>query len=154
MTEDLQISAAGSALPTEWVIDHIGHAVHDLDLAISTYTRSAGFALTEQEELAEHLVRAAFLRAPGASESAPLIELIQPLPGNTTLSRFLERRGEGLHHLCYRVASVEHELKRLHALGVVLIDSSPRAGSRGQDVAFLHPKSFHGALIELCSPRR
>ena len=140
--------------PNGWALDHIGHAVNDLEAAIATYTERAGFSLIEREELPEHRVRAAFLRGPGATNQAPLIELIQPLAGNATLARFLDRRGEGLHHLCYSVASVSQELARLHALGVSLIDAVPRTGSRGMDVAFLHPKSFHGVMIELCSPRR
>ena len=153
MTEISPGLAADGIIPSEWVLDHIGHAVNDLDAAIATYTERAGFALIEREELPEHLVGAAFLRGPSRTDHA-LIELIQPLEGNVTLARFLERRGEGLHHLCYSVVSVGSELERLRALGVTLIDSAPRAGSRGMDVAFLHPKSFHGALIELCSPRR
>lgn len=154
MTEISLTTESGNRLPSDWVLDHIGHAVAELETAIATYRDHAGFSLLEQEELPEHLVRAAFLSAPGAGDKAPLIELIQPLPGNLPLARFLERRGEGLHHICYRVPSVAMELERLSAQGVKLIDSTARAGSRGMDVAFLHPKSFHGALVELCSPRR
>ena len=144
-----EIATRPAATAQGWLLDHIGHAVSNLEDAIAVYEQRAGFSVVEREELPDHLVRAAFLRGRGTE----LIELIQPLPGNVTLAKFLERRGEGLHHLCYRVASVSVELERLRQLGVTLIDTVPRPGSRGMEIAFLHPKSFHGALIELCSPR-
>ena len=142
-----EFSSSPEGLGSGWQLDHIGHAVKDIENALVSYQSRCGFVVVEREELPEQLVRVAFLRG----QSSELIELIQPLPGNQPLARFLERRGEGLHHLCYRVGSVTDELKRLAGLGVKLIDTAPRLGSRGLHIAFLHPNSFHGALIEICS---
>ena len=129
-----------------WQLDHIAHAVKDLDRARDFYQNTLGFTFEEEETLPEHQVRAVFLRS-GDS----LLELIQPLEGNQTLNKFLSERGPGLHHVCYRVSSVQVELARLEKLGVRLIDRVPRLGSRGFHVAFLHPKAADGVLIEIAS---
>ncbi len=130
-----------------WDIDHIGIAVRSLKAASRFYLEIAGYKLDAAELSEEHQVEIQFLEGPG-----PLLELIAPLSGNTTLERFLQSRGEGLHHLCYRVPSVREELERLKKAGIPLVDQVPRLGSRGLEVAFLHPKaSGSGVLIEICS---
>lgn len=135
-------------MKAEWKLDHIGIAVRDIGQAKRFYLDQAGYQEELAEKSGEHLVDILFLKGP-----EPLIELISPLPGNTILERFLERRGEGLHHLCYKVGSVTEELVKLREDGIQLIDETPRPGSRGMKVAFLHPKSSgSGVLIELCSP--
>ncbi|MCB0323875.1 MAG: methylmalonyl-CoA epimerase [Bdellovibrionales bacterium] len=141
-------------------LDHIGHAVHDLDAAVERYARLFGLEVIERETIHEHAVEAAFLsHTDWAPANLPAggysIELLAPRPGNTVLDKFLSTRGEGLHHICFRVDSVAQELERLKALQVPLIDQIPRAGSRGSQVAFLHPKGASGVLLEICSyPRK
>lgn len=127
-------------------LDHIGHAVKSLSAGISRFQALFGATLELKEHLPEHAVEAAFLRYGDTS-----VELIAPLPGNTTLEKFLNRRGEGLHHICFEVDSVAEELKRLEAQGVRLIDSVPRPGARGTEIAFIHPQDLFGVLFELCS---
>lgn len=123
-----------------------------MEQAIEFYTQTLGLKLTSREDISSFHVEAAFLQANGdASETATTIELISPLNEKSTLVSFLEKRGEGLHHFCFRVPSVTDELLRLNKLGVKLIDKEPRVGAHGKDVAFLHPHAGFGALIELCS---
>lgn len=139
----------------DWLLDHVGHAVRDIDSAIELYVHRFGFELEFRETLPEHQVHAAFLKAANCR-----IELIAPLvrdasePDRSTsdgpLQRFLRKRGEGLHHICYRVEDLHGELAALSAAGIRLIDSSPRRGAGGHLVAFIHPESCLGMLIELC----
>jgi methylmalonyl-CoA/ethylmalonyl-CoA epimerase len=130
-----------------WKLDHIGIAVRSLPQAREFYLKQGGYLEGEYELLEKELVEVLFLEGKGE-----LLELISPLPGNESLTKFLEKRGEGLHHLCYRVDSIKKELERLKSEGIPLVDNSPRLGSRGLQVAFLHPKaSASGVLVELCS---
>lgn len=131
-----------------WSIDHVGHAVENLDKTIEYYQRVFGFALDYRESLPEHQVEVAFFRLPNSQ-----LELLAPTTGNKSLTKFLATRGEGLHHLAFRVAAVDDELKRLTGLGVELIDKTARPGARNTKVAFVHPHSLHGILIELVSER-
>ncbi len=128
-----------------WKLDHIGHVVKDLENSLNHYEKYFGFKVIERENLAEQKIELAFLQLENT-----LIELLAPLSGNTSLTNFLTKRGEGLHHLCYQVKSVSGELKRLSDLGIRLIDSVPRTGSRGFYIAFIHPQSTNGVLTELC----
>ena len=129
-----------------WKLDHIGQVVLNLEESARRYIEFCSGSVEFEEQLNDQKVQVKFVRVGGE-----LIELISPLPGNTNLQGFLANRGEGLHHICYRVSSVTSELIRLKKAGIETIDSKPRNGSRGLDVAFLHPKSFNGVLIELCS---
>ena len=129
-----------------WEIDHVGHVVKDLVEAEDFYCKTMGYSVEERESLDDQRVEVVFLRGPNG-----LIELLAPLPGNQNLQRFLSSRGPGLHHICFWVPSVEEELKRLKEQGVKLIDQAPRPGSRGLQVAFLHPSSCEGVLVEICS---
>lgn len=143
--------AAGALLlggDDSWTLDHVGHVVRDLEAAANFYCGMLGFEREEEERSEEHKVDIIFVQ-----RGATVIELLAPHPGNTSLERFLEKRGEGLHHICFRVPSVAAELERLAAAGVRLIDSRPRPGSRNTLVAFLHPASCHGVLVELCEPQ-
>jgi methylmalonyl-CoA epimerase len=128
-------------------IDHVGVAVDNLDAAIARYGEVFSTPLVHRETLAEQGVDAALLDV-GASH----IELIAPLAPDTAVARFLERRGEGLHHVAYRVPSVDEALGALAASGVRLIDEKPRIGIRGSRVAFLHPSSTGGVLTEIVEP--
>ncbi len=124
-------------------VHHVGIAVRNLDAAIARY-RTLGLEPGPPEDVVSASVRVVFLESGGA-----LVELITPLRGDTALGRFLDKRGEGLHHLAFRVDDIQAELARLEREGFELVDRSPRPGARGRTVAFLHPRSAHGALIEL-----
>ena len=128
-----------------WTLDHVGHAVRDLRAAEQLYTQKLGFTEELRETLPQHLVETIFVRSGDA-----LVELLSPLPGNSTLTKFLEKRGDGLHHLALRVDSVTAELNALAAAGFELIDHAPRIGARNLAVAFVHPRSCGGVLLELC----
>ncbi|HLE54621.1 MAG TPA: methylmalonyl-CoA epimerase [Thermoplasmata archaeon] len=124
-------------------VHHVGIAVRDLDAAIARY-RALGLREGPPEDVASAGVRVVFLESGGA-----LVELVTPLHGDTALGRFLEKRGEGLHHLAFRVEDIRAELARLEREGFELVDRAPRPGAHGRTVAFLHPRSAHGTLIEL-----
>jgi len=134
-------------LTKSWQIDHIGIAVNNLEHSAQFYLNLPGHCLGEEEINLEHKVKIKFISA-----GTTLIELMEPTSTVSTLSKFLSKKGEGLHHICYRVNSVEEELNKLRKEKVRLIDQVPRSGSRGHKVAFLHPEgSQSGVLIELCS---
>jgi methylmalonyl-CoA/ethylmalonyl-CoA epimerase len=128
-------------------IDHVGVAVADIDAALAIYRDTLGMALVHRETVTEQGVDAALLDA-GDSH----VELLQPLGPNTAVGKFLARRGPGLHHLAYRVASVQETLDACAAAGLRLLDSQPRIGIRGSRVAFLHPASTGGVLTEIVQP--
>jgi lactoylglutathione lyase/methylmalonyl-CoA/ethylmalonyl-CoA epimerase len=125
-------------------IDHIGIAVNNLDEALKVYRDALGLEVTHVADEPEQKVRVAFLPR-GGSE----IELLEPFPGDGPVRKFMEKRGEGIHHLCLEVEDIEATLAQLAAQGVQLIDTTPRTNSRGQKIAFIHPKGTHGVLIEL-----
>ncbi len=124
-------------------LDHIGIVVHNIDEALATYCGLLGFRLIERTDAPDHGVEIAFLDA-GQST----IELLSPTGGDSGTARFLARRGEGPHHVCFAVDDIEKALTELRALDFRLIDESPRPGVHGL-VAFLHPQAAHGMLIEL-----
>lgn len=132
-----------SLLGKNWELDHIAHIVLNLDSAIAMYT-TLGFSLETREVLESHQVELAFVR--GANSR---IELIMPLAGNKALEKFLKKRGEGLHHIAFRVRHLRSTLQELESAGVELIDKTPRLGAEHCQVAFLHPRSFRGLLLEL-----
>lgn len=124
-------------------LHHVGLVVRDLDAAIARY-RALGFGEPEVVEAPEQGVRVAtFLAGPG------LIELLTPTDPASGVARFLESRGEGMHHVAYRVPNILAALRTLEAAGYELIDREPRLGVHGFPVAFVHPRSVHGVLTEL-----
>lgn len=125
-------------------IDHVGIAVGDLEAAVQEYGRAFGVEPVHRERVEDQGVEEVLFRV-GTS----YIQLLGALGPDTPVGRFLARRGEGVHHIGYRVDHVEAALKRLSAEGVRLIDESPRPGSRRTTVAFVHPKGFRGVLVEL-----
>jgi methylmalonyl-CoA epimerase len=125
-------------------IDHVGVAVESIDAALAVYRDTLGMPLVHRETVHEQGVDAALLDV-GDSH----IELLEPLGPDTTVGKFLARKGPGLHHVAYRVASVQDTLSALSAAGVRLIDERPRTGIRGTQVAFVHPSSTGGVLTEL-----
>lgn len=124
-------------------IDHIGIVVQDLELALQVYETALGLPLTEIVDVPDQQVKVAFMPL-GESN----VELVQPTSGDTGIAHFLEKRGEGVHHICIEVTAIEEALERLKAHAVPLIDKEPRQGAHGR-VAFVHPKGTHGVLIEL-----
>ena len=125
-------------------IDHIAIAVHDLDEAIEFYERSLGATVEHRERVERDGVDEAMLKV---AES--YIQLITGTREDSPVSKYLEKRGEGLHHVGYRVDDCAEALASMVAAGARAIDSEPRPGSRGSTIAFIHPKGAHGTLIEL-----
>jgi methylmalonyl-CoA epimerase len=128
-------------------IDHIGIAVEDLDAAMAIYNQQFEMAEQYREVVEEQGVEAVLLEVGGGH-----IELMRPLGPDTPVGKFLENRGPGMHHVAYRVDDVQAELDRLKALGLELIDETPRIGIRGSTVAFVHPKSAGSVLTEIVKP--
>lgn len=135
--------AATRALPVHGRIHHVASVVGDLDRAVGFYTETLGLALEQVADVPSQEVRIAFLTA-GDSK----IELVSPTNSTSGVARFLASKGEGFHHLCIEVADIEAELGRLGAGGIQLINATAVEGVEGP-VAFLHPKSCHGILVEL-----
>jgi methylmalonyl-CoA epimerase len=124
-------------------LDHIGIAVRDIQEALKVYQEALGLQTEEIVEVRDQKVKVAFLPVGETN-----LELVQPTGDDTRVARFLESRGEGIHHICLEVNDVEAALERLKAHGVPLIDRAPRQGAHGR-VAFVHPKGMHGVLLEL-----
>lgn len=124
-------------------IDHIAVAVGSVDEALTKWGHVLGLSVKEREFVASQKTEAALLPVGETS-----IELIEP-KGNEGLAKFLEKRGPGLHHIAVEVEGIEDALATLKAMGVPLIDETPRVGARGHKVAFIHPKATGGVLIEL-----
>jgi methylmalonyl-CoA/ethylmalonyl-CoA epimerase len=123
-------------------IDHIGIAVKNLDEAIETY-KKLGFELKEIEEVSEQKVKVAMLPV-GESK----IELLEATSEDSAIAKFLEKRGEGIHHIAVNVEDIEKALENAKNNGLQLIDEKPRIGAGGKKVAFVHPKSTKGVLLE------
>ena len=126
-------------------VDHVGVAVKNLDEAIALYRDVLGFRLEGVHILTERKVRVAFLSTGGETN----IELLEPIGGDSPVARFLESRGEGIQHVAVRVNDIEAVLAELKGKGVVLVDEKPRAGAEGAKIAFVHPRSTKGVLLEL-----
>ena len=127
-------------------IHHIGIAVRSLDEALKFYRDTLGLHVHASAEIADQGVKAALLTI-GQSE----IELLQPLSPESAVGRFLERKGEGLHHICFQTPDVDAELEELKVKCVELVDQTPRRGIAGM-ICFLHPKASRGVLVELATP--
>ena len=126
------------------VLDHIVIAVNDIDAALELYRDKLGFEVGGIDEVPGFGVKVAFLPL-GEGQ----IELVMPVTEDSAIAKFLDKRGPGFHHLCFRVDDIRAELARLEKKGIELVDKEPREGAHGTLVAFLHPKSTGGVLIEL-----
>jgi methylmalonyl-CoA/ethylmalonyl-CoA epimerase len=126
-------------------IEHIGIAVKDLEVAIKYYETVFGLECYAVEEVKEQKVKTAFFMI-GQTK----IELLESTDPEGPIGKFIEKKGEGIHHLAFAVTNLENALAETEANGVQLIDKSPRKGAEGLDIAFLHPKSTFGVLTELC----
>lgn len=127
-------------------IHHIGIAVHSLDESLKFYRDTLGLHVHAQDTVQDQGVRAALLTI-GQSE----IELLEPLSPDSAVGKFLERKGEGLHHICFQTPDVDGDLEELKAKGVDMVDQKSRKGLAGM-ICFLHPKSSRGVLVELATP--
>ncbi len=125
-------------------IDHVAIAVHDLEAAVEHYRALYGVEPIHRETIEDQMVEEALIPV---GES--LIQLLTPTSPHSTVARFLERNGEGLHHVGYEVPDIQGTLDHLKTQGARLIDERPRRGSRGAQIAFVHPKTELGALVEL-----
>jgi LAO/AO transport system kinase len=133
----------GTGVPlTPVPLDHIGIAVHDPAELVAWFGQVFGVPTSEPEDVGRHRLR--FVQTGGAA-----LELVQPLSPDAPVSRFLEKHGPGLHHLCLRVPDIDAAVAALKARGIQLIDETPRAGAHGSRIAFIHPSSAHGLLVEL-----
>jgi len=126
-------------------MDHVGIAVKNLDDAIHVYRDVLGFKLEGIHVLAERKVRVALVSLGGETQ----IELLEPLGEESTIAKFIEGHGEGIHHFAVEVDDIEAFLAELKGKGVTLIDEKPKDGAEGKKIAFVHPKSTKGVLLEL-----
>jgi methylmalonyl-CoA/ethylmalonyl-CoA epimerase len=129
-------------------IEHIGIAVVNLEKAISLYEKLLGLKCYKIEEVAEQKARTAFFLA-GQTK----LELLESTDPDGPIGRFIEKRGEGIHHIAFAVSGIEETLIKIEKEGIKLIDHVPRKGAEGLDIAFLHPRSTAGVLIELCEKK-
>ena len=128
-------------------IDHIGIAVRDLDSAKAFYTRVLGFRVASEEAIKG--MNIAFIPVGEVN-----IELIQSATDDGVIAKFIAKRGEGVHHVAYEVEDVSSALQDLKAEGVRVVDEVPRKGAHGKEVAFVHPESSYGVLIELVCKKK
>lgn len=129
-------------------IEHIGIAVRSLDEAIEFYENVLGLKCYNIEEVAEQKVKTAFFMV-GQTK----IELLESTDPEGPVGKFIEKRGEGIHHMAFAVKNLESKLAEAESKGVKLIDHEPRKGAEGLDIAFMHPKSTFGVLTELCEDK-
>ena len=125
-------------------LDHIGIAVPDLGRALAFYSGALGISHAREEEVVPEKVRVAFLPVGGVN-----LELLEPTSPDSAIQKFLDKRGPGIHHLCFEVEDIRSALARLKAEGVRLIDETPRPGAHCTEVAFIHPAAAGGILVEL-----
>jgi methylmalonyl-CoA/ethylmalonyl-CoA epimerase len=126
-------------------IEHIGIAVKSIRDAGETYAALLNAPIYKIEEVASEFVRTAFLKA-GPNK----IELLEPTSDDSVIARFLEKKGEGIHHIAFEVENIVEEMARLKAGGFVLLNNEPKRGADNKIVCFVHPKGTNGVLIELC----
>lgn len=126
-------------------VDHIGIAVKDIDKTLTYYVKTLGLELLAIEEVASQKVRVAFINAGNVK-----LELLEPIGEEGPIAKFLEKKGEGVHHIAFGVSDIRSRMKALEEKGVQLLQDEPKPGAGGAEVAFLHPKSSYGVLYELC----
>ncbi|HRW63565.1 MAG TPA: methylmalonyl-CoA epimerase [Bacteroidales bacterium] len=129
-------------------IEHIGIAVKNLEQSIKYYEQVLGLKCYNIEEVKDQKVKTAFFKVGDTK-----IELLESTDPEGPIGKFIEKKGEGIHHIAFAVSNIEDKLKKAEELGVQLIDKAPRKGAEGLDIAFLHPKSTFGVLTELCEDK-
>jgi methylmalonyl-CoA/ethylmalonyl-CoA epimerase len=130
-------------------IEHIGIAVRSIEKALDFYEGVLGLKCYKIEEVSDQRVRTAFLMVGDTK-----IELLESTASDGPIGKFIDKRGEGIHHIAFAVEKIEDHLSNAALLGVRLIDSIPRKGAENMDIAFLHPESASGVLIEFCEDKR
>lgn len=130
-------------------IEHIGIAVTNLEDAINFYEKVFGLICYKIEEIADQKVRTAFFMV-GQTK----IELLQSTDPEGHIGKFIKKKGPGIHHIAFSVEKIEEQLMHAADMGITLIDCKPRKGAEGLDIAFLHPKTTYGVLIELCENKK
>ncbi|MCD6499718.1 MAG: methylmalonyl-CoA epimerase [Deltaproteobacteria bacterium] len=130
-------------------IDHIAIAVSDLDEAAAFFAGQLGLEVGGIETVEEQKTKVAFIQV-----GQVRIELVQPTEPDSPVGKFIAKRGEGIHHIALRTDGIEQELSGLADKGVRLIDKEPKVGAHDARIAFVHPKSSHGVLLELCQPSK
>ena len=130
-------------------IEHIGIAVKNLEESIKYYEEIFGLKCYRIEEIKDQKVKTAFFKI-GETK----IELLESTDPEGPVSKFIEKRGEGVHHVAFAVKDLQNTLQKVEKKGITLIDKQPRPGAEGLNIAFLHPKSTQGVLIELCEQRK
>lgn len=130
-------------------IEHIGIAVKDLNVTIKYYEDVLGLKCYSIEEVKDQKVKTAFFKI-GQTK----IELLESTAPDGPIGKFIEKKGEGIHHIAFAVNNIEDQLKDAAAKGIQLIDEKPRKGAEGLDIAFLHPKATYGVLTELCENKQ
>ncbi|MDV6030598.1 MAG: methylmalonyl-CoA epimerase [Phycisphaera sp. RhM] len=128
-------------------LNHIGIAVQSIDAHQAFYEGALGLEFEGLEDVPSQKVRVAFFRAGDVR-----LELLEPTSDDSTVAKFIEKRGEGLHHLAYTVEDIQARIAELQDSGLRMIDEKPRGGSHHMQIAFLHPQSSGGVLTELCEP--
>jgi|SRR5690554_828889 len=126
-------------------IDHLGIAVDDLEAAVKLYRDTLGLNYAGQEEVPEQKVTTAFFPLGESS-----LELLEPTSPDSPVAKFIEKKGKGIHHIALRVDDVAEAIAELKKKGIRMIDEVPRSGAHGAKIAFIHPKSTPGVLVELC----
>ncbi len=126
-------------------ISHIGIAVRSLEEAINFYQNILGLKLLRKLTITERKIRIAEIEA-----GNEILELIEPMDVDTPVAKFLEKRGEGLHHIAFRVADIDRAINELKKKGIELVTEEAQIGAHGRKIVFLSPVSCHGVLIELC----
>ncbi len=126
-------------------VDHIGIAVKNLDETIPYYTETLGLTVLKIEEVASESVRVAFIDAGNVK-----LELLEPMSEQSAIHSFIEKKGEGIHHIAFGVEGIDERMIELREKGVRILNEQPKIGAGGAQVAFLHPKSSFGVLYELC----
>ena len=129
-------------------IDHLGIAVRSLDETVPVYEKALGLRCEHREEVPSQKVRTAFFDVGGVH-----LELLEPTSPESPIAKFLTERGEGIHHIAFRTDDITGQLAQAAGAGVRLIHAQPFEGAAGNLVAFLHPKSTHGVLTELCATK-
>ena len=129
-------------------IEHIGIAVKNLEEAIAYYEKVLGLKCYAIEEIKDQKVKTAFFKV-GQTK----IELLESTDPAGPIGKFIEKRGEGIHHIAFAVSNIQEALNQVESKGISLVDYGPRKGAEGLNIAFLHPKSTHGVLIEFCSEK-
>jgi methylmalonyl-CoA/ethylmalonyl-CoA epimerase len=142
-------SDLGSVLPGLLGLDHVGVAVADLETAISFYRDVLGLRVVHREDNLDQQVAEVMLTSSEAGPVSNQLQLLMPLTENSVLRRFLVRRGSGLHHVAYAVSDVRSASSILRQCGVRVLYDAPRAGTRGSQINFVHPKDTGGVLLEL-----